>query len=240
MNLHVFFQYFQFFFSIGLALLVFFRLRKPLSAMIVQMMPIKTRVSDEFFNIQARISLMVGIILALIIAAIIYSGFETVEHRFAKPAVEQTLVPSRSSERPQPMSEPIEENQPATNPTTAPDDDNNTMRTDTLPIQGRQKKFVANPLSEPKASLQSVAESEDFFLQLHAYKNYDFALHQFEYLGQQLDRRVWLTRIEGEAVPYKLVVGPFPSRASLRRYQSQHGLDGWVRKRKELIFEHPR
>lgn len=140
--------------------------------MIVQMMPVKKRVSDDFFHIQTRIGLIVGIVLALIIATLVYLGLETVEHRFAEPTVEQTFVPTSTTELLQPVGEPPEEEPIAEEPTSS-DGEYNNVQTETMPKDHKQETPTPKPAMAPKGYNE---ETGDFFLQLHAYQNYDYAL----------------------------------------------------------------
>lgn len=226
-----FFQYFQIFFSIAIAFIITYRIRKPIRAVIVQMMPVKQRVSDDFFHIQTRIGLVVGVIVALIIAFITYMGLEVVERQFSEKKVEQGGFVKPSV---------YEETEPVAVPKTMPPNESDEQDLDAKedlppenPSEAEEKEESPAVQNNPERT-SSRSETGRWYLQINAFDVYDNAVRQYETLRRELDRTVWLVVAPGERGLYKVLIGPFPDRAALRRYRSRHQLQGWPRHREGL------
>lgn len=209
MTAELFFHYFQIVFAITAGLLIVSRLRKKLRSLVVRFMPVKQRLADNFLPRQTRYSAVAGIVLTALIAITLFVGMEYLEQKVTT-SQEITLSVSNAQDK-TPLSK--------TTLSTPPEQ----------PPQAKEEQETPTP-SRDESSQYYPSSSVMYYLQLQAFENPRNALKQEKYWTQRLNEPVTTKNIPGDNAPYKILVGPFPSRQAVMKYRSSTGLPGFIRK----------
>ncbi len=177
-------------------------LRGTIRSIIVRMMPIDRRIAEDSFRIQARIGAVVSIVLVLVVAVLVYQGVEYVKQRVgeATATVEKTLV----ADIPGPI--------PA--------------QTSVLPLPMPAESSMGHTSPAPAAPVFTEAQ---FHLQLGAFDNVDNAHRLVARSRERLSAPVFMLHLPATPAPYKVLVGPFPSKVFAREFLKQHDIKGYVR-----------
>ncbi len=190
------------------------KMRGLIRGVVVRLMPVRYRVSEQSFDHQTRLSTMLAYLVALGIAVAVHLALGKASRALNMPWVkkeEQTMVRSTPLEQPAPTPPPVYE--PAPPPA--------------VPTE------YAAP--EPPAAQEAPARptayhgDESFYLQLYAFQSEARAWQQQQYWQGRLSLPVQVGIAPGEGIPYKVVVGPFSSRADARRYGRSQRLEGFPR-----------
>lgn len=202
--------------------------------LVLRLMPIRYRISEQAFNMQARISAALAYLLALSVAAFIYVGLGKAGAQVGLPWIskeESTEVRSSSMEPTLPIAYSTPDYSLPEEPV---------LSADSLPppaITSPEPEPAARPgrsTSYPRAYMNS----SRYFVQLYAFRNEERAWAQKQYWEGRLSERVWVGVAAGDAVPYKVLVGPFGQWQEARQYLRSQRLDGFPREQKDIrLFE---
>ena len=201
------------------------KMRGSLRWMVVRLMPVRYRVSEQSFNMQARFSAALAYLLALGVALFIYIGLGKAGEKLNLPriAVEETTEISPDSPEPAlpqkyaaPVGSPPEE--PA-----RPEDSLRVAAAVPPPAPGPPPVYPA-----------SYDESGQCFAQLYAFQEEARAWAQKQRWESRLPHKVWVGVAVGESIPYKVLVGPFSHRQEARRFLRSQGLHGFPREQKDI------
>lgn len=190
------------------------KMRGFLRWLVVHLMPVRYRVSEQSFNMQTRISASLAYLLALGVAALVYTGLGKAWDKASMPRVAKTETAEASSSSLEPTL-PSTYSAPVYN---APEE--------AAPPQEN--------LPAPPARPDVYEESGRYFVQLYAFREEARAWAQKQYWQGRLSQRVWVGVAAGEPVPYKVLAGPFHGRQEARRYLRSNGLAGFPREQKDI------
>ncbi len=204
------------FFALFIGFWIASRLRGILRAIVVRSMPVRYRMSEEYFNIQTRISVILAVVIGLSIATLTYWGLSKASQAITGPVI------SRSSSveiepAPSPLSfpAPFEEEEPQLD--TLP-------YAETLPENYEEPEPSRIPDPSPPPSFE-----DPYYLQLHAFVSDTRAWNQKAHWAKRLPRKVHVGIHSGAAVPYKVLAGPFGSRKQAISFREKNKLIGFPR-----------
>lgn len=213
--------------SLLAAYLLVRRLRAPLRSLIVRAMPLKVRMSEKAFALQARISNIAGLTIWLLFAALLFWGSSYLQSFWGSPDNENMEI------LPSPPPQPVYEKTPEAAPeakVSAPD-------VAATPAQQNEPRLETPP---PQPTPYSALISEPYYLQLGAYQYPQHARRSQSHYATHVQRpgsqRVWVAHAAGTAIPYKVLVGPFPSRRAAVQFRKNHGLRGFPRPLEEMML----
>ena len=216
--------------SLLAAYLLVRRLRAPIRSLIVRAMPLKVRMSEKAFALQARLSNIAGLTIWLLFAALLFWSSGYLESLWDTPDNEKMeIMPSLP---PQPVREQAPETPPEVQ-TPAP-------ATATPQPQPQPPKPRTEEAPKQQPMPYSTTPSVSYYLQLGAYRSLQHARRsQARYAGRLLQlrsERVWIAHAPGAATPYKVLAGPFPSRYEAVRFRNNYALRGFPRPLEEMML----
>jgi hypothetical protein len=184
------------------------KMRQFLLSLVIQSMPIAQRYSEDGFKKQTRIVSRLGIGLTILLAI----GIEVGYRQFIAPKYQPTSFAD------------------------LPTKDLNMMPIAPPAILSPQKTAPNNqfpPVSPPLVSAppvpMTVSAPPLFYLQLAAFSHPTAIQKAKAAHAARVPHPLSMATDAHPTAPYKLVVGPFPSRAEARQYRQHYGLRGYVR-----------
>ncbi len=195
----------QWLFSLTLGLYLSKKIRPHLRKLILRLMPLKYRFSEEFFGLQNRITTTVLLLVAASIITFCYllTGKvekEVTQFSFFSTTSESEIYPFR------------EEAQVDFDP-------GHSLIEDTLP---------ENRVLPKVAELDQPLTETTFFLQLYAFQHLERAQVQQSYWSGRLSKKVKIVIVEESPAPYKVWVGPFATRSEARKFNQKYQLGGFI------------
>lgn len=215
-------------FALFLGFWIASRLQGLLRAMVIRMMPVRYRMSEEYFNIQTRISMAVAVAIGLGIAALTYWGIGKAGSAITGPIVSRSSTVEIEPTPAPPLAAPSWE--PEESP--APSDTLPT-REDTPQVSPASSSEPALPetYEEPKPVRISSPPppANPYYLQLYAFVSETRAWQQKAHWASRLPRSIHVGIDPGGAVPYKVLAGPFNSRQQAIEFRKKHKLASFPR-----------
>ena len=201
------------------------KVRNPLRAAVVRLMPMKYRISEKSFIHQARLTTVVSALLAALVAGAVFHGI-TRAAQMSHVIEKESTLPKESKRSDQsrlgaPAPEEPEQPGPDTVEAAAG------AAPDPMPEAAPQTVIVPpKPKSRPEPL---VITPETWFLQVHALGDSENAWAEKARLERRCPKKVWVGH-DGEGdTPYKLLVGPFAGRAEALSYRKKKKLGGYAR-----------
>lgn len=192
------------------------RLRGVLRAIVIRGMPVRYRMSEEYFNIQTRLSMILALAVGLGIAGAAYWGLGKARSAIKGPVVSRsTTVEIEPLPSPPPTPAPLKLESP---PADSSANEETLPETYEEPEPMRIQPPVPTPLRGP-----------EYYLQLHAFISETRAWNQREYWAARLPLRIHVGILPGDAVPYKVLAGPFSSRGQAVSFRKKNKLVGFPR-----------
>lgn len=195
------------------------KLRSPLRDIILRLMPIKYRMSESSFNIQTRLSTVLGICIAFLIAWGLNWCVNEITQLFVHPGDPPTILsPTPNTKETQEKTE-----------TAPPLSLTPTISTEDVAHDPVEKpKPQTMPIKEPTTTPTSY-NAPILYLQVEAFQHQALAWRLQSRLLRTLDKDVWLAkgRVPDHA-PFKVLIGPFNSRAEALRYRHDTHLDAFL------------
>ncbi|MEL7117790.1 MAG: hypothetical protein AAFO07_00055 [Bacteroidota bacterium] len=224
MTLMVLFQYFQVFLSLIIGLLIVRKFQKSIGNLVIQLIPVKKRVTDDFLNLKTKYTYIISLLIFVVISFTGYLLLETIERKTSpssqqkpKSRKQETLVPSSTTQSipfnlaPKVKSEASTPSESTLTPTT-------------------YETSVPSPSPKPKpAKPQKAIANQKLYLQLHAFKLEQNAYTTFESYYSNYGSLVQLGYDPNSTIPYKLLLGPFLNRSDIQQFKLQQSLQGFVR-----------
>lgn len=209
-------------------------LRKHIRVLVTRATPVHRRMAGDFYKRSRRVTLMVGMIIVAAVGILADWGMRELEMLFTPEKSEK--VEFYDDSEPEwndrlPEFPPPEESDPEL-PVEAGMMPSNELDQDPLPPPPPSQ--VENR-SETIAPTSQVA-AEAWYLQIYAFQYFENAQRQ---LGMRTGRgraSVRIGLIESDLAPYKVLMGPFPSRAGALRYREERRIKGFPRNEKELML----
>lgn len=210
------------------------KMRGFLRWLVLRLMPLRYRISEQSFNMQARSSAALAYLLALSVALFIFFGLEKAWDKYGSSWItkEETVTSTASSLEPTlpssysaPIHSPSEE--------TPPSEEVPSPETAAVPPPEPMPKREAAPELQPSFP-RAYEETGRYFAQLYAFQEEARAWAQKQYWEGRLSRRVWVGVAAGEPAPYKVLAGPFGSRREARQYLRSQRLDGFPREQRNI------
>jgi len=231
MSASFYFDLFQILFSLFAGFYLARRARPLLRKLVVQLTPVKKRVSDDFVNTQIRRSTIAAIVVAILIALLLFWGTEQLERSLVTTESRQRVVPLQPSP-PKPGSKP--ENTPTgTTPPTETDSPEIIVEQPPQPSTSQKPKpepKTTRRSSPPRPEVPAITPGGHYYLQLYAFDARDNAERQYAYWSGRMPEPVLIIYEPGTEGPYKVLLGPFDRRSTVVRYRRARGLEGFVKK----------
>lgn len=202
------------------------RSRHLIMSLVLRLMPLKLRLSQKAFAMQTRITIIVGVcIISATVLTVNYAYIKLApltEETTRNAAQELVAVPSPSPPPPRPKQPVIE---PAPEPDApAPE-----------PREAEQAA-VAVPQPQPYHSPPPPPApiGTPIYLQLSAFRNYESAWALQQRVAPRYRRPVWVGHHTYDAVPYKVLIGPFRSRRAAIEFKKAQRLKAFPRTLDEI------
>ncbi len=209
--------YAQLLLCLGLGVFAAYRLKRRLQNGITRFLPVKTRVSDEFFNIRSRIGMVLGFILMLLVSTTAYVSVEWLKLKSDNSARLPESYEKTTFELP--IMDPPEPPRPPQQEIPEPPSE------DTVPIP-RVVKLIDHSEKSRAAEDVQPTKTGRYVLQLHAFGKYKNALRQYGHYETLYPQRVIMGYQEGRT-PHKIWIGYFQDRSSTLEFKKQEGLPGF-------------
>ncbi|MCB0634481.1 MAG: SPOR domain-containing protein [Lewinella sp.] len=206
-------------FALAVAFYLTRKLRGTIRAVVVRLMPIKHRISDESFNLQTRFSAVAAYLTGLLLAGLIYWGVEslTTQLFLASPEQQQRIYDI----------DPPRKETPTVLPPVPANDDSKHNEPESSAAPGSGSSGPAEEVDAPPPTHTST-ESGAYYLQLFAFRDMDRAQTQQSIYEARLPRPVMIIRVNSSPAPYKVVVGPFSSREAALEFRNWQQLRGVI------------
>lgn len=202
--------------SLSLGFWIASRMRGILRTIVIRSMPVRYRMSEEYFNTQTRISMALAVVVGLSIASLTYWGLSKAGSAIKGPVVSRsTTVEIEPLPSPPPTPAPLKvERAPA----------------DTMP----ETEFIPETYEEPQPvrilpNISRAQRGHRHYLQLHAFISEARAWDQKEYWSTRLPEPIHVGILPGDEVPYKVLAGPFGSRGQAVTFRDKNKLAGFPR-----------
>ncbi|MCR9054943.1 MAG: SPOR domain-containing protein [Phaeodactylibacter xiamenensis] len=202
------------------------RTRHLIMSLVLRLMPLKVRLSQKAFAMQTRITMIVGVgIIAATLLAFNYAYVRVVPMTAEAPgkaAQELAPLPAPAQTPPTPK-QPVIEPAPEA-PAAAPE------------LREPEKAAVAVPKPQPYFNPQPppVPIETPVYLQLSAFRNYESAWAMQHRVAPHYRRPVWVGHHTYDAVPYKVLIGPFRSRRAAIEFKKAQRLKAFPRTLDEI------
>ncbi|NBC08744.1 MAG: hypothetical protein GVY26_16260 [Bacteroidetes bacterium] len=208
--------------SLLAAYLLVRRLRAPIRSLIVRAMPLKVRMSEKAFALQARLSNIAGLTIWLLFAALLFWGSGQLQSLWDSPDNEKMEI------MPSPPSKPVHKKAPE-----APAEEKE-------PVTTTENNQPPPPRAEdppkPATTPAYAPVAKPHFLQLGAYRSLQHARRSQARYAAKLQQAVWIAHAPGAGTPYKVLAGPFSSRYEAVQYQKNYALRGFPRPLEEMML----
>lgn len=177
--------------------------------------------SEEYFNIQTRISAILALMIGLGIASLTYWGIGKASNAIKGPIVSRsTVVEIEPMPSPSPTLAPLKlESTPA----------DTLLHEDPLPATYEEPEpaRIPSPTARP-------ARSNPYYLQLYAFVSETRAWDQKAFWAARLSQSVFVGIRPADEVPYKVLAGPFGSRRQAISFRERNKLAGFPRQLEQI------
>lgn len=194
------------------------RFRVNIRGLVVRLMPLKYRMSERSFHIQSRISTALAFILALSIGFILNEGLSELmtlaPSRWHSKTDKAIIVAIPEPEKPENIDLQIE-SKPEGN---------------TRSIEERKEPKEQQPIEAIKSYDHSSRNSTNYYLQLSAFGNQEYAWSYFDEIKQHFPGHIYLGKTLDRICPYKILLGPFASRQETINFKVKYQLNGFPRR----------
>lgn len=213
--------------------------------LVIRCMPIKHRISEQSYILQTRITSIVGIVFAILVAVLINMAFGIGwqkmgwQTRLQQQSVTPKLIPIPPS--------PVVPNLPLKEVIKYKKE--TTVEEKPMAIQSPiQKKYFPNtvhqPLATPAREVVYIPRPTTYYqpvalpvyLQIYAFTTFPKAQQQKARWIGQTPFPVKVGYIEYDFTPYKVVIGPFPSRQAAKHFKNQITIPAFIRPIEGLQF----
>jgi len=213
--------------------------------LVIRCMPIKHRISEQSYILQTRITSIVGIVFAILVAIIINVGLvigwqkmgwqNNLNHQSAVPKLipipPSPVVPNLPKKTPlMPVQETKSEEKPIATPIVKAKETRPTIIYQPIELAPKQVRYVPNPA----VYYQPVALP--VYLQIYAFTTYPKAQQQRARWIGQTPFPVKVGYIEYDFTPYKVMIGPFPSRQAANHFKNQITIPAFIRSTNGIQF----
>lgn len=197
------------------------RLRGVLRAIVIRAMPVRYRMSEQYFNIQTRISMIAAVAVGLGIASLAYWGIGKAGAAIKGPVISRsTTVEIEPIPSPPPTPPPLKlEAAPA-----------DTQATES-PIPETYEEPEPVRISAPPAA---PLPANSYYLQLHAFLSEARAWERKAYWAGRLPQSIRVGVLPGDGVPYKVLAGPFSTRRQAISFREKNKLAGFPRRQGQI------
>lgn len=187
----------------------------------IGLMPMRYRVSEQSFLLQTRLSTALGFLVAIGLMLAIVLGLGKAENAARQhPWIKKEETTYASSG-------PAEQSmQILATETPAPE-------AEQRPAESRAPEVA--PAPPPESERPAAYElAGGHYVQIFAFQQEDRAWVQQRYWETRLNQPVWVAIAPGDAVPYKVLIGPFRHRQDARSFLRSQKLPGFPREDKGL------
>lgn len=192
--------------------------------LVMRLMPLRYRISEQAFYTQARIGAALAYLLALSVALLTYAGLGKAANRLGLPWVTKEEVTEVRSLSLEPTLPPSYSTAVLSPPEQA------APWKDSFPASAVAPPQPGAPEPERTPFYPTAYRRNGrYYAQLYAFREEARAWAQKEHWQARLSEPVWVGVAAGEAVPYKVLVGPFGQRQEARRFLRGKGLNGFPR-----------
>ncbi|MEN0005924.1 MAG: SPOR domain-containing protein [Bacteroidota bacterium] len=200
-------------FRVSAALIIGFgialKARSSIRTLVVKCMPIRYRVSEQFFHLQGRLTMLIAFLFGLSLTVLIDRSF-VAAYDWLSPKSVTTIETKRTQEfsrTPEWIAKPTPK--------------------DTI------QKDTTSPIinyEEPSSRIINghTPRASDWFLQVQAFQSKDAALRALA-SWQTSTPEVRLGILHSDLVPYKILIGPFATRSDVLRYKNKRNWGGFPR-----------
>lgn len=201
--------------------------RNLIRTLVVQSMPPEKRIEEKAFIVQGRISTMAGIGLMALVAGVAFTGM----HKGLARLRGEPMAARERASAPKPktpalaemLTEPLSMDVP-----TDPEELPIAYEPRTIPRSGAMRSSNARNADRRPQQLH--------YLQVHAFAEEENAWTAQADLRRRFKTSVWVAADYADPVPYKVLIGPFQSRAQVLQYKKAQKLQGFPKQDPALRF----
>jgi len=224
--------------SLGLGIYLANLWKEGLRGLVIRCMPMKHRISESSYILQTRITTIVGMVFAVLIAIGINVGISVGLQRvgWAPAATTQSVIPKYI---PMPPKRIPPTTKPMTNiPQPLPTPDPLSVFPAKKPVE-KPVSTTSTPASEPVVRKEIVyvpipaqkyqAIARPCYVQLYAFHTFEKARQQQARWIRQTPYTSRIGFVAQDLAPYKVLLGPFPSRQTAKQFQRQLTITSFIR-----------
>lgn len=193
-------------------------LSEHIRGLVVRLMPLEKRISEDSFHIQARTSTIIAAALALFLSGLLFWGLEYTKQTLGfsplfQSSMQYTVLPAAPD-----LSTRIEASEPL--PTTY----------SAAPVIHEGPSTTAPVVTPPAPDTSFIQIVAVYYLQVGAYDQLTNARAEAHRLEAQHPGLVQVLKFPYSTGPHKVLLGPFPARQAATNYRRLKRLHGFVRK----------
>ncbi len=205
------------------------RLRNTVLSIVFRMLPIKYRMSDNGFHKHTRLSTLIGISLVLGVSGLLFYLFSGIQ---AKVLPDRQEVIHISNDTHTPTTNPIRISSNTAYTPLVENDSKSLFTSD-----NNRKDIGIQYENEEKHNPKPILETQ-YYLQLAAFTTLKNAQKRQQKWSGKMTFDCWIASSTDGMTPYKVLLGPFPSRAQANHIRKRYdGLkDSYVKHGVDLTF----
>jgi len=197
--------------------------RAAIRGLVIRLMPLKYRMSEQSFHLQSRISTALAILIALAIGFIVNQGL----NRAIEAAGDKWWSKSDKMET---FSFPAEPESVHTEPEPIP-----SPEPDISPVPSLAEEKPSEKTATPDSYGSTAAPQKgSHYLQVSAFDETDNAWRYYHAMERRYPGRAHLGKVSNGPGLYKALLGPFPNRAATLSFRARHNLQGFPRDLKQV------
>lgn len=215
--------------SLGIGSWVAYRIKDAMVAIILKLMPMRYKISENSVNLHGRIATITALVVIFSIGSGVFwvtSQLKPIITTHKKGSEKKKKQPLVKSQSPMPIEQGIITSIPSSEEEVIPEST----------ISYYDDIIEEEPMSPKKRTVANIVSNEGYYIQIYALSKKGKAIKQCNYEIRKRNVNCVIGVIENHTVPYRILLGPFPSRNDAQSYQHQMQLKSMLRTSKQMDY----
>lgn len=210
--------------ALGVGFFIAHKLRDIVLAIVFKLLPVQYRISENSFGMHTRLSAIIGFVLLLGTAGVVYYGLSQLKQPFVTS--EQQLVEHASK-----PTQHIVQEEPQPYTMSLP------MLPEPVVERPKTQKVRKKPRPKPLSPSTPLDLEEAYYIQIKAFEKLQNAKQTYYRWRDKTNHRCWIVEESENTVPFKVLLGPFSTKDQAKRLLKRYdSITGYVRTGQNLQF----